>query len=117
MGKIMYKDHEYSGIKDNTYLWKTLSRTGISHPSGANYWGIDTFPAKAGYTRKVGFCSSSNSSVAIVGYYFNEDTVILRTYNMSNSTVSVDLVCTAVYIRDDLAWSQADENKILKGGK
>ena len=105
MGKIMYKGHEYSGIKDNTYLWKTLSRTGISHPSGANYWGIDTFPAKAGYTRKVGFCSSSNSSVAIVGYYFNEDTVILRTYNMSNSTVSVDLVCTAVYIRDDLAWS------------
>lgn len=89
----------------NLYLWKTLSRTGISHPSGANYCGIATFPAKAGYTRKVGFFSSSNSSVAIVGYYFNGDTVILRTYNMSSSTVSVDLVCTAIYIRDDLVWS------------
>ena len=89
---------------DTPILFKQLTRDNISHPAGGNYWSMEDFPPKAGYSRRVGSFSTNNANVVITGYYFNNNTLLLRTVNTASTTASVSLTCTAYYIRDDLAW-------------
>lgn len=89
---------------DAPILFKSLTRDNISHSSGVNYWSIADFPPKAGYSRRVGSFSTNNSYVVITGYYFNGNTLLLRTVNTASTTANVSLTCTAYYIRDDLQW-------------
>lgn len=89
---------------DAPILFKSLTRDNISHPAGGNYWSIADFPSKAGYSRRAGNFSTNNAYVVITGYYFNENTLLLRTVNTASTTANVELTCTAYYIRDDLAW-------------
>ena len=98
--KILYKI--LTKLSQEPLLAKTITRNNVSHASGANYWTVGTFASRTGYTRKVGFFSTNNSNVVIVGCYFDGDNLVLRTHNSSNSTVSVSITCTACYIRDDL---------------
>lgn len=93
-------------MHDAPILFKTMTRVITSHATGTNFWGMDPFPPKAGYTRKVGCYSSTNANVEIVGYYVENNQLIVRTKNTGTSAQSnVELTVTAFYIRDDLVWA------------
>ena len=44
-----------ANLEDNpVILWKSSTRSNISHATGANYWTMnDAFPSRSGYTRKI----------------------------------------------------------------
>lgn len=89
---------------DAPILFKTITRDGISHAPGINYWSLGNFPSKPGYTRKVGSCSTNNAFVVISGHYFSGNDLVLRTVNTASTTANVSLTCTGYYIRDDMTW-------------
>ena len=84
-------------------IWKTSTRSNISHATGANYWTMnDNFPAKAGYTRKIFGISISDTSGSVVpiGTYFSGDTPVIRTRNVGSATVTIGITATYVYLKD-----------------
>lgn len=84
-------------------VWKSSTRSNISHATGANYWTMnDNFPAKAGYTRKIFGISISDTSgsVVLIGTYFSGDTPVIRTRNVGSATVTIGITATYVYLKD-----------------
>lgn len=84
-------------------VWKSSTRSNISHATGANYWTMnDNFPAKAGYTRKIFGISISDTSGSVVpiGTYFSGDTPVIRTRNVGSATVTIGITATYVYLKD-----------------
>jgi len=93
-----------TNLEDNpVILWKSSTRSNISHATGANYWTMsDNFPAKAGYTRKIFGISISDTSGSVVpiGTFFNGDTPVIRTRNVGSATVTIGITATYVYLKD-----------------
>lgn len=84
-------------------LWKTSTRSNISHPTGGNYWTMpDAFPPKSGYSRYVvGVAvNDSTSSVLLSGAIRQDNTVIIRTRNEGSATVTISLTAIYIYLKD-----------------
>lgn len=100
--KVVFAIKQLQDTKE--YEWKRFART-VTHPAGANYWNMGTFPAKSGYTRQVADYQTNSSDVVITGWYVEDNNVFLRTRNMGSSSVSVALNCSFVYYKDSNQWT------------
>lgn len=101
---IVTLNNGLTSLENNPVIvWKSSTRSNISHATGANYWTMnDNFPAKAGYTRKIFGVSISDPSGSVVpiGTYFSGDTPVIRTRNVGSTTVTIGITATYVYLKD-----------------
>ena len=84
-------------------VWKSTTRSNISHAAGSNYWTMnDSFPTKSGYTRKIFGISISDGtgSVIATGWYLSGDYPVIRTRNVGSATVTIGISATYVYLKD-----------------
>lgn len=103
-GELKALNNGLASLENNpVIIWKTSTRSNISHATGANYWTMsDNFPAKTGYTRKIFGISISDTSGSVVpiGTYFSGDMPVIRTRNVGSATVTIGITATYVYLKD-----------------
>ena len=81
-------------------LWKALTRTNVSQPSGSNYWMMGVFPPINGYTRFVLNVRSNNNNIVATRWEINgSENLVVYTYNLESTSQTFDLSAYCFYIK------------------
>ena len=103
-GAVSALNNGLTSLENNPVIvWKSTTRSNISHAAGSNYWTMnDSFPTKSGYTRKIFGISISDGtgSVIATGWYLSGDYPVIRTRNVGSATVTIGISATYVYLKD-----------------